>query len=130
MPKKFDEKRQRIDWGEIDPLLGKSADLEIATQLGVASSTVTRRRNALGIPPVSPPGQPRHQKTKKRNAGIALSEELIEILDALPQIQATEKKDGWSRSYLVEQVLRNYLSLPADYDWDDLQRIVKGAVIV
>jgi predicted DNA-binding protein len=69
-------------------------------------------------------GKPRHQATIKKNAGISLSIELIEALNNLPQVQSE-----WSKSYLVEQILRNYLNLPSDFDWDDLVRVARGRVI-
>jgi hypothetical protein len=55
-------------------------------------------------------GLPAKSKSPKRNAGVALSQEVIDAIAKVPEIESNE----WSRSYLVEQLLRNYLGLPAD----------------
>lgn len=69
-------------------------------------------------------GRPRTYKYPKKNAGLSLSPEVLEALKNLPQV-----KQEWTKSYLVEQILRNFLSLPADYDWSDLKRVSVGRVI-
>jgi hypothetical protein len=54
-----------------------------------------------------------------------LSPEVVEALSSLPQVKAGE----WSRSYLVEQILRVGLGMPGDYSPDDLALIVQGVII-
>lgn len=61
----------------------------------------------------------------KRNAGHALSLEVIEAIANLPQIKSQE----WSKSYLAEQLWRNYLNMPADYSSADLEIIAKGHIL-
>jgi hypothetical protein len=58
----------------------------------------------------------------KANAGWAVKRSVKNAIAEIPQVQSGE----WSQSYLVEQVLLNYLSLPADYSWEDLRLIAKG----
>ena len=65
----------------------------------------------------SPDGTPSIAPNPKRNAGHALSGEVIEAIAQLPQVQS----GTWSKSYLAEQVWRNFLGLPADYDSGDLE---------
>jgi len=59
-----------------------------------------------------PGGTPSKTISPKRNAGHALSSEVIAAIAALPQIESKR----WSTSYLSEQLWRNFLNLPADYD--------------
>lgn len=70
-------------------------------------------------------GSPARATHPKRNAGIALSAELLDAIANLPQIQSGE----WSKSYLVEQLGRLWLNLPADYDNADLSLIANGEII-
>jgi len=70
-------------------------------------------------------GKPRHGATLKKNAGHGLSQEVLEALASLPQI----KSGKWSKSYLAEQLWRNFLGLPVDYDKNDLQKIADGKII-
>lgn len=77
--------------------------------------------------------RPRMGTYNRRNAGLSLSEEVIKALDNLHQVKTPVSEEGWTRSYLVEQVLRNWLNradIPADYDWDDLERLRQGRLIV
>lgn len=126
----YDKSRQRINWTEIDPFLGKVSDTELAQKNEVASSSITRRRNGLNLPPFCPAGQPQHQSTPKINAGLSLSVELVEAISNLPQVKTPLNQDGWSRSYFVEQALRNVLGLPADYSLEDIKAIARGSIVV
>ena len=56
--------------------------------------------------------------------GEPLSPEVVDAIATLPQVSSGE----WSRSYLVEQLLRNYLGLPADYEWSDLELIASKRI--
>jgi hypothetical protein len=69
----------------------------------------------------------------RRNAGLSLSEDVLAALDNLNQVKTPVSQEGWTRSYLVEQILRNWLDrpdIPADYDSDDLERVKRGRLIV
>lgn len=70
-------------------------------------------------------GRAKKAKFPKRNAGVSLSPEVIEKLSALPAVTCGE----WSKSYLIEQLLRNYLGMPADYNWFDLHLISQGRIV-
>jgi hypothetical protein len=70
-------------------------------------------------------GSPARAGNNAKNAGHALSEEVREAIASLPQITSCE----WSKSYLAEQVWRNFLGLPSDYSWADLRLIAEGKVI-
>jgi hypothetical protein len=70
-------------------------------------------------------GSPAKSSNPKRNAGHALSAEVIAAIDALPQVQSGE----WSKSYLAEQLWRNFLKMPADYDWGDLDLVAIHHII-
>lgn len=72
-----------------------------------------------------PGGEPARSDNPKRNAGHALSQEVIEAIANLPQVQSGE----WSKSYLAEQLWRNYLGLSADYDWSDLDIIAAKQIL-
>jgi|GEM_PF-4131788 len=72
-----------------------------------------------------PDGTPAKSSSPKKNAGHALSPEVINAIALLPQIISHE----WSKSYLAEQVWRNYLGLPSDYDWTDLEIVAIGKII-
>ena len=72
-----------------------------------------------------PDGSPNKASKPKRNAGHALSPEVLEAIAALPQVQKSE----WSKSYLAEQLWRCYLKMPSDYNWDDLMLIAQGATL-
>ena len=65
-------------------------------------------------------GQPQRGMQPASNLGASVAGE---VNDALKELA---KKQGWSKSYLVEQILRNYLDLPADYTWSDLQLVKLG----
>jgi len=60
-----------------------------------------------------------------KNAGHALSQEVRDAIAALPQVESKE----WSKSYLAEQVWRNYLGLQPDYDLADITMIAKGHIV-
>ncbi len=125
----FDTSRQRLDWTVIDPMLGTESDTDIAAKFNASASTITRRRNNLSIKPFIPQGQAKGS-TVKKNAGLSLSKELLQAIADLPQIKTPEDQDGWSKSYFVEQVLRNALGMPADYSSEDIAAIANGSVIV
>lgn len=57
--------------------------------------------------------------------GVSFTPELIAAIDALPQVTSKE----WSRSYLINQVLLNWLHLKADYDGSDLELIAQGRIV-
>jgi predicted DNA-binding protein len=60
-------------------------------------------------------GQPKRGKQIAKNLGVSVAGEVNDGLQELAQ------KLGWSKSYLTEQILRNYLELPSDYTWSDLE---------
>jgi hypothetical protein len=70
-------------------------------------------------------GSPARATSTAKNAGHALSQEVRETIAALPQVISGE----WSKSYLAEQVWRNFLNLPSDYDESDLNLVSQGKVI-
>lgn len=125
----FDTARQRLNWKVIEPTLGTASDTDIAARFNTSISVITRRRNKLGIAPFFSPGQTKGASLKK-NAGLSLSVELLQAIADLPQIKTPEDQDGWSKSYFVEQVLRNALSMPADYSSEDITAIANGSIIV
>jgi hypothetical protein len=57
--------------------------------------------------------------------GVSFTPELIAAIDALPQVTSKE----WSRSYLINQVLLNWLRMKADYDQSDLELIAGGRIV-
>ncbi len=57
--------------------------------------------------------------------GVSFTPELIAAIDALPQVTSKE----WSRSYLINQVLLNWLRMKADYDGGDLELIANGRIV-
>jgi hypothetical protein len=59
------------------------------------------------------------------NAGISLTPALKARLKSLPQV--TQKE--WSLSYLVQQVLANWVGEPADYDQADLDLIKQNHIV-
>jgi hypothetical protein len=71
-------------------------------------------------------GQPRHGEKLKRNSGMSLTGEVLDAINELPQIQSGE----WTKSYLAEQLWRNYLGLPTGYNTVDLELIAQGKIIV
>lgn len=72
-----------------------------------------------------PGGIPAKSANPKRNANHALSQEVIEAISEIPQI----KSGAWSRSYLAEQLWRNYLKFSADYQQADLDLIADGKLL-
>lgn len=72
-----------------------------------------------------PDGTPAKVDHPKRNAGHALSSDLIEAINQLPQITS----GTWSKSYLAEQLWRNYLKLPADHEWEELELIAQKQIV-
>jgi hypothetical protein len=70
-------------------------------------------------------GRCKRSPRKKQVVGVSFDPLVIAAIDQLPQIISGE----WSRSYLLNQLAANWLSLPADYEWSDLD-IVKGGGIV
>jgi hypothetical protein len=64
-------------------------------------------------------------KVKAIVAGVSFTPELLAVIDALPQVASKE----WSRSYLIGQVLLNWLEVPADYDRGDLEIVAKGGIL-
>lgn len=67
-----------------------------------------------------PKGQPKRGVKVAKNLGVSCSGEVEEKLKQIAN------KQGWSKSYLVEQVLRVYLDLPSDYTWADLELVKRG----
>jgi hypothetical protein len=63
-------------------------------------------------------GQPRHGKQLKRNAGIALSGEVIDLLNHYSHL------NGISKSDLVEQILRGSLGLKLTLDDDEVSQVL------
>lgn len=72
-----------------------------------------------------PDGSPNKSPNPKISVSHALTKEVVEAIAKLPQIQSRE----WSKSYLAEQLWRNYLGLSSDYSVSDLDLISKGEVI-
>lgn len=72
-----------------------------------------------------PDGSPNKTSNPKKNAGHALSQEVIDAIANLPQVQSGE----WSKSYLAEQLWRNFLGISADYGWSDLMLISKKQIV-
>lgn len=64
-------------------------------------------------------------EAKAITKGVSFIPDLIAAIDALPQVASHE----WSRSYLINQVLLNWLRMKADYDHSDLELIAKGEII-
>lgn len=70
-------------------------------------------------------GAGKKTKAKAVVKGVSFTPELIDIINALPQITSKE----WSRSYLICQVLLNWLRVPSDYDGSDLELIAQGRIV-
>lgn len=64
-----------------------------------------------------PRGQPRRGEEVAKNLGVSVAGEVN------ARIQEVAQRQKWSKSYLVEQILRVYLGLPSDYTWEDLQLV-------
>lgn len=64
-----------------------------------------------------PRGQPRRGEEVAKNLGVSVAGEVN------TRIQEVAQRQKWSKSYLVEQILRVYLGLPSDYTWEDLQLV-------
>jgi hypothetical protein len=62
-------------------------------------------------------GQPRRGEQPVKNLGVSVSGEVEAELKRIAKVQ------GWTKSYLTEQILRNYLGYPSDYSWNDLQLV-------
>jgi predicted DNA-binding protein len=60
-------------------------------------------------------GQPKRGEQSAKNLGVSVAGEVNDGLKELAE------QLGWTKSYLTEQILRNYLELPSDYTWTDLQ---------
>lgn len=65
-------------------------------------------------------GHPQRGQQKSANLGVSVPGEVKDALQALAD------REGIKRSYLVEQLLRVYLEMPSDYDWNDLQLLKLG----
>ncbi len=66
---------------------------------------------------------------------IDLTPEVVDVIKQLSQIDPNHylksaDDDRWSIAYFVDQVLRNKLGLPTDYDECDLELILKNRIIV
>lgn len=72
-----------------------------------------------------PDGSPAKSSNPRKNAGLSLSSELIEAIATLPQVSSGE----WSKSYLVEQVLRVCLGLDSYYEASDLDLVSQGRIV-
>lgn len=59
------------------------------------------------------------------NVGVSFDPSVMAAIDALPQVISGE----WSRSYLINQLAANWLNLPSDYEWSDLDIVRKGGVV-
>lgn len=59
-------------------------------------------------------GQPRRGEKTAKNLGVSVAGEIEAGLASIAQRQ------GWTKSYLTEQILRNYLGYSADYSWTNL----------
>ncbi len=57
--------------------------------------------------------------------GIAFQPEVLEAIDKLPQVLCGE----WSRSYLINQLAANWLEIPSDYAWSDLDIVKREGVV-
>ena len=64
-------------------------------------------------------------EVKAITKGVSFTPELIAAIDALPQVTSHE----WSRSYLINQVLLNWLKMQADYSIGDLELIAQGRIV-
>ena len=64
-------------------------------------------------------------KAKAITKGVSFTPELLEMLDALPQLTSRE----WSRSYRINEVLLNWLRMQADYSIGDLELIAQGRIV-
>jgi hypothetical protein len=70
-------------------------------------------------------GKGRRSLQKSVVRTIVFRPEVLEAIDSLPQITSGE----WSRSYLLNQLVANWLGLPADYEWSDLDIVQKKGVV-
>lgn len=102
------------------------------TRAGSPTAKGSPRVFCLDCGKVSVIGEGAALGAKWRNRGVdsipmshTLSPEVVEALSNLPQVNSKT----WSRSYLVEQILRIALNLPAEYSPEDLAVIVKGAIV-
>lgn len=70
-------------------------------------------------------GKGRRSLQKSIVKGIAFRPEILEAIDRLPQVLSKE----WSRSYLLNQLVANWLELPSDYEWSDLDIVKSGEIV-
>lgn len=70
-------------------------------------------------------GRCKRSPKKKRVVGVSFDPKVIATIDSLPQVTSGE----WSRSYLLNQLAANWLSIPTDYEWSDLDIVRKGGVV-
>jgi len=70
-------------------------------------------------------GKGRRSPQKSIVKGITFRPEILEAIDQLPQVLSGE----WSRSYLLNQLAANWLGLPSDYEWSDLDIVKSGGVV-
>ena len=66
---------------------------------------------------------------------LDLTPEVLDAIKQLPQIDPnhelkTTDDDRWSIAYFVDQVLRNQLGLPSDYDTCDLELVLARKIVV
>jgi hypothetical protein len=70
-------------------------------------------------------GKGRRSSQRSIVTGIAFRPEVLKTIDMLPQVLSGE----WSRSYLLNQLVANWLNLPSDYEWSDLDIVRDGGVV-
>lgn len=70
-------------------------------------------------------GRGRRSPNKAKAVGVSLSQEVRDAIAELPQF----KSGQWSRSYWIEQLIRNNLGMPADYSQSDLELIANKQII-
>jgi hypothetical protein len=62
---------------------------------------------------------------------ITISDRVLNAVYDLPQVKTDNQTDGdkWTADYLIEQILRNYLRIEADYTSQDLAVVSAGHII-
>jgi hypothetical protein len=65
------------------------------------------------------------QEKKIVPTSVGFTSAIVAALDELPQVKCGE----WSRSYLISQIILNWLRIEADYNDADLELIRKGHVV-
>jgi hypothetical protein len=86
---------------------------------------MSRRTLSQGGRQIGGKGRRSPQSQKSIVKGITFRPEILDAIDALPQVLSGE----WSRSYLLNQLAANWLNLPTDYEWSDLDIVRDGGVV-